>query len=378
MVDTGAHFSPVERWRIGGRRAARHALLIWPPLALAFMLYVSAKKGSVAIDLAQAYIPAAHKVLHGQSPYPPALTVSALRPHTGFIYPPFTAWLVAPLAGLPMHVVEAVGTVLMIGALAALLWVLDVHDWRCYMIAVLWVPTYSAIQTANVTLPIALGIAVLWRLRDRRVLSGFLVGLMVAIKLYMWPLGVWLLATRRYRSAVVAAVTAPVLVFGSWVPIGFAGLTTYPHLLSVVSRFERGDGYSIGALIAPATSWTAATVVQAGCGLAILAWAWRCARRNGDRAAFMYAIAAMLTLTPIVSMNYFVVLAVVIAMRSRVLSWYWVIPLGLWVGPQVGNGSPWQLSIVLVVVAATIVAAASSGGSTESRRRPPQPSPALA
>ncbi len=70
-----------------------------------------------------------------------------------------------------------------------------------------------------------------------------------------------------------------------------------------------------------------------------------------------YAIAAMLMLTPIVSMNYFVVLLVVIALYAPTFGWIWALPLALWVAPQVSNGQPWQLAAALVCVGATIVAA---------------------
>ncbi len=126
----------------------------------------------MSLDLAHAYIPAAHKVLHGVSPYPPADFFAALAPHDAFVYPPLTAWLVVPFTVLPIHVAEAVGFALGIGAVAGLLWLMGVRDWRCYMIAYLWVPTYSAIQIANVTLILAVGLAALWRYRSRPVVSG--------------------------------------------------------------------------------------------------------------------------------------------------------------------------------------------------------------
>jgi alpha-1,2-mannosyltransferase len=356
MGSIEAAMTPLERWSLAARRAGTHSLAIWPPIAIAFMVYVSVQKGSLAIDFAQAYLPAAHKLLHAASPYPP-LTLSALKPRTAFIYPPLTGWLVAPLAALPLHAAEAIGVVAMVTAVMGTLLLLDVRDWRCHMIAFLWVPTFSAIQTANLALPVALGAAAIWRYRDRPVLTGVLTGLLVALKLYVWPLGVWLLLTRRWRHAAVAAVTAPLLVFCSWAPIGFAGLTGYPHLLRLVTKLEAPDGYTIAALLAPVTSWPVATAIGIAAGLSVLAYAWRRVRLGDERGAFVCAVAAALMLTPIVWMSYFVVLVVPLALYAPRFAPIWLLPLGLWVGPQISNGAPWQTAVILCVAAAAFTPA---------------------
>ena len=69
----------------------------------------------------------------------------------------------------------------------------------------------------------------------------------------------------------------------------------------------------------------------------------------------------MFLLTPIVPMNYFVVLMVVIAIYQPTFGPLWAMPLLLWLGPAVTNGKPWQTWAVLVIVTATIVAATRSG-----------------
>ena len=360
MAVNEASLTAGERWSIAARRAGTHSLLILPLIALAVLLEASLQKGSLALDLVHAYVPAAHKVLHGHSPYPP-LTVAALKPRLAFIYPPLTAWLVVPFAALPTSAAQGVGLALMIACVVGLLLLLGVRDWRCHMIAMLWVPTFAAVQTVNLALPVALGVAALWRYRNRPLVAGFLLGLLLALKLYLWPIGIWLLATRRVRAAVTAVIAAIVLVLGSWLPIGLSGLRTYPHLLHLVIGLERGDSYTLAALLAPATSWTVATIVGALSGLAVLALAWRRSRED-ERAAFVLAIAAMMMLTPIVWMSYFVILLVVIGLYAKRFTWLWTIPLWLWVGPQVTNGSPGQTALVLLIAAATVAVAVNGGG----------------
>ena len=243
-----------DRWRIVSGRAVKHSLVVWPPLVLAYLVFVSVRDNAVAFDFAHAYVPAARKLLHGLSPYPPE-TVRALAPRTAFIYPPLTAWLAVPFAAVPLSVAEVAATCLMVAAVIATLLLLEVRDWRCYMVALLWLPTYSAIQTANLALPTIAVVAALWRYRDRPVPAGILAGTLIALKLYFWPLGLWLIATRRYRAAGAAAISAIVLTFVSWAPIGFVGLSGYPNLLRMVTQIERGDGYTIAALLNPTLSW---------------------------------------------------------------------------------------------------------------------------
>jgi hypothetical protein len=340
--------------------------VIWPPLVLAFLTVVSVRAHACSIDLAHAYLPAARDVLAGRSPYPPA-TTSALLPGNAFVYPPLTAWLAVPFTVLPLSVTEAVGFVLAVACVVAVLFVLDVRDWRCFMITFLWVPTLSAVQIANVTLLLLLGVAVVWRYRRRAYVAGIVLGFIVALKLYFWPLAVILVGARRYRSAGIAAATAVILIAGSWAPIGFAGLRAYPHILEVLTRLER-DRYTISASLAPALSWPVATAVTTLVGLAVLAAAWRRAHLGDERRAFVNAIAAVLVLTPIVPMNYFVVLIVVVALFQPTFGPLWALPLALWVSPPVIVHHAWQRWAVLALVATTIVAATRPPG----QPRPPQ------
>jgi alpha-1,2-mannosyltransferase len=334
---------------------------------------------ALAFDLSHAYIQAAHEVLHGHSPYPS--TAHALASRTAFVYPPLTAWLVAPLAALPLPVAEAIATVLMIAAVVGTLLLLGVRDWRCHMVALLWLPTYSAIQTANLALPTAVVVAALWRYRERSQVAGMLAGVLIALKLYFWPVGVWLLATRRYGAAAAATTTATMLVLISWVPIDFAGLRGYPHLLRTITELERGDAYTLVALLRPVSSWPLATFVGLTSGFLVLAYAWRAARRGDERLSLACTIAALLMLTPIVWMDYFVVLLVVVSLYRRSFGWVWALPVALWTAPQVSNGQPWQTAAALALVAGTIAAAiprwtVSPTVSADRRQRSREPSSA--
>ena len=347
--------SAAARWRLAAERAVRHSLIVWPPLAVGWVLVIGLRKHAMAFDFEHAYLPAARAVLAGHSPYPPA-TVAAFFPKTAFIYPPLTAYLVAPFTLVSAAVADAVVSALAIGLVIGILWLLGVKDWRCYTVAFLWVPTYSALQTGNVTLLLTIGLALLWRYRKHTVVSAVLTGALIALKLFFWPLLIWLVVTRRFRAAGGALVAAAVLIVAPWAGIGFAGMTGYPHLLSVLTKAERADGYSIPALLAGGLGWRIADVVGIAIGLAVLTAAARAGRQD-ERRSFALTIAGVLLLTPIIGMHYFVFLLVVLALYTPRFGWAWAAPLLFWVGPQVGNGAAWQTAAVLAVAAGTFALA---------------------
>jgi hypothetical protein len=220
----------------------------------------------------------------------------------------------------------------------------------------LWVPTYSAIQTANVTLLLAVGLALIWRLRNRAVAVAVVGGSLIALKLFLWPVLIWLVATRRFKGAGAGVLIGAILILGPWAAIGFAGLGSYPHLLSVMSRVERSTGYTIPALLSGAVSWRTAEIAGIAVGTAVLAvMVWL--GRNDERKSFALAIAATLLLTPVFSLNYFVFLLVVLALLTPHFSWAWALPLLFWLSPQVGNGATWQTAVALAVASGTFALA---------------------
>jgi alpha-1,2-mannosyltransferase len=344
-----------ERWSYAARQVGAHALLVSAPFAVVSVIVAGLRNHALAFDFHQAYLPAAHAVLAGHSPYPPA-TVAALTPRTAFVYPPLTAYLAAPFAALPPQVADAVATALAIACIAGILMLLGITDWRCYAMSFLWAPTYSAIQTANVTLLLAVGLALVWRLRNRAVAVAFIGGLLIALKLFLWPVMIWLLATRRIRGAAGGILAGAVLIVVPWAGIGFAGMAGYPHLLNVMSRVERSTGYTVPALLSGGFSWGIAEAAGIAAGLVVLAAAVRLGGRD-ERRSFGLAIAATLLLTPVFSLNYFVFLLVIVALFVPRLSWVWGLPLLFWLSPQVGNGHTWQTALALAVAGVTFTLA---------------------
>jgi hypothetical protein len=180
----------------------------------------------------------------------------------------------------------------------------------------------------------------------------------VALKLFFWPLLLWFVVTRRYRSAVVAALASAVLVLVPWAGIGFAGLRAYPGRLSTISHVEGAYSYSLPALVhSIVASWTAAVAVASVVGVALVALAFVAGRRGRERDAFTLVLLAVLALTPLLEMHYIALLLVIVALYRPRLSLAWAAPCLIWGAPATGTSSPLQVAHVLAVVALTVVLA---------------------
>src|SRR5439155_16473465 len=84
--------------------------------------------------------------------------------------------------------------------------------------------------------------------RDRPRPAAISAGLGVAAKVICWPLLVWLAATRRFRTAVGAAVVAAVVTFGLWSTIGFSGLVDYPSSVNGLQEKVAPGSYTLKAI----------------------------------------------------------------------------------------------------------------------------------
>lgn len=329
-------------------------LAVLPAVLLVGSAIAEARAHTIAYDFDRAYAPAIHHVLHGLSPYGPS-TVAALRSQTAFVYPPLGAYLASPLAALPLHSADVLVTVLAALSVPAILLLVGVRDWRCIGASLLWGPTVSAIHLGAISVPMALGVALMWRWRDRPLRAGIALGLVIALKLFLWPLVVWLAVTKRYRAAAVAAVSAVALVLVPWIPLRGAGFLSYPHRLSLLTSLEARRGFSPAALLAHlGLGWSAAEVVGYALGIALLVWAYR--RRNEDASALALVCAASLLLTPILWPNYLVIMLVPLAVLRPRFGIEWLLPI-LLIDETIFAPPAWQVALLLCVLAGLTAAA---------------------
>jgi hypothetical protein len=343
-----------------------------PPLTLALLLVA---RFAIGKHFGFDYKPlwqASHHIFHGESPYPPP-HASALRDEQQFVYPPIAAVMAAPLAVFPFIVaailfaaIELVGTVLTLR-------VLGVRDWRCYGLALLWLPVIENILIGSISSLLALGLAVAWRYRDSRWTAPLVVAAVISAKVFLWPVLLWLVATRRGMAGLRALAIAVVGVLGSWAVIGFAGLGSYPQLLDVLSRLEQWKSYSAVAfgLVLGLSAGEARALALAACFVVLVGVVLSVRLRRGnpdaDRHAFILAIAAAFLFSPIIWMHYLAILVVPIALTRRTLTPLWFVPLAMWATPGQSHGHAWQVTLGLLVWVGVLVASL----------RPAWPLPAL-
>ena len=329
---------------------------------------------------------AGRDVLSGHSPYPHLPLGPIPSGHVPFVYPPTALSFGVPLSFLPLPAAGAVWAALLFAACASTLWILDVRDWRCYALGLISVPVIEGVILGNITLLLLPGVALAWRWRDRPVAVALVVGCLVALKPFFWPLCFWLLITGRRRSAVVAGEVAIAALLGSWAAIGFDGFRGYPELLAAVAHKTGTESYSIMSLATGlGSSRGVGQIVEYAAGFGLLAMAVVVARReDGDRRALSVVLIATLCLTPLVHRHYFALLILMIAMRDREISAAWLIPVVflfrplLPLHPPVLNGLPYQrdpadIASVLVLAALTLVLMLGVRGGERSERRSPAP-----
>ena len=297
---------------------------------------------------------AGHDVIHGVSPYPPP-DPAVIAHATRLVYPPLIAYLFAPFAVVPYHVAAAVYLMLSVAAIPLTLRVLRIRDWRCYGVAFLWYPAVAGLGVGAIGPFLALLVALSWRYRDRTFVAAPLLALTMTLKLFLWPLGLWMLATRRWRAAALTGLLTAAAFVLPFLPLGMHVLRSYPSVLRTLDEVFGPISFSTDAFLkAAGFSSTAASGVVVALGAAlVLAILWLGSRPDGDRLALTAAVAAALLLSPIVWIHYFVLLLVPVALARPRLSGLWFLPLVLWATHTLeSDGELWRFTIVLSTVAA--------------------------
>lgn len=322
----------VEGLRASGQRLAELAVFgVFPivlPLAMAAYLAGIWGQGVMLYDFHVMWN-AGRDVVQGHSPYP-------------FVYPAPAALLMAPFGALPWKVAVALWWLVSVAALMLALYLLEVEDWRCYGAVLASATTMWALEIGTITPLLVLAVAAAWRYRDRRYVVSLAVAFTIVTKLFLWPLVVWLLATRRLRTVATTVLISVAVTIASWALIGFAGFLNYPRHLGGIATLVQYTSFSPLALakalgLAPSAAHLASYIVAA----ASVALVFRVSHgSDGDRRAFVWAIGAALLISPIVWAHYYLVLYVPIAIVSRRLSALWLVPLAYWVLPHTAaNGS---------------------------------------
>jgi hypothetical protein len=319
-----------------------------PALAGAFVISILAKKHGLGADFAGHEWLAGHQILDGLTPY---VNVDSpeVRAGAAYLHPAVAAVLMAPLSLMPRGDGAAIFAVVNMFVVALTLRILEVRDWRVYGPALLWAPIISGWQTANITLLLALGIAGAWRYRDNALVCGVAVGLIVAAKIFLWPVGLWLLGTRRYRAARNAALVGVAANAVAWAILGFDQLPRYIHLLQAASAAEVSRCYSFFAL-GLHHGMSRSVAYALGCAVAVVAAGTcvRLGRRGRDQPAMALSVAVCLLATPVIWLHYFALVLVPFAVARPRISLSWALPLLLLF--PVTDPADWQVIVVLATM----------------------------
>jgi hypothetical protein len=100
--------------------------------------------------------------------------------------------------------------------------------------------------------------------------AGLLVAVLVSTKLFLWPLGLWLLATRRFRAAAWAAGLFVVLNSLAWRIVDAGSVGSYLGLLHRIRAGEGWDTYTMRVLAARTGVPAAAGITLTGVAVALV------------------------------------------------------------------------------------------------------------
>ncbi len=345
---------------LGNRRVAERVLFIVLPVVVVVCSYAGLTQAhSFAVDFVHEYVVAAGRLQRGLDPYNPA-SVGYAGVALGPVLP-FTATTVGlvfvwPFAVLPVTVGAILFALLTGGCAVLALRVLRVRDWRLYGLVIVLPPVMSGWANANVTLVAVLGLALAWRYRDRPFVAGALGAVAVSLKPFMWPVGLWFLATRRYRAAAWSLGLGAAINLLGFALLGHGSLTGFIRVSELVSQRMISTGYGPAGLAAHlgAGSWAAAIGYVAAAAAGV--YALRAGRRGNELGALVAVCGVMLLAGPVVWLHYLSVLLVPLAIARPRLDRVWLCLLVLWVVPVANPTMIENLLVIAVSVAVAISA----------------------
>jgi alpha-1,2-mannosyltransferase len=322
----------------------------------ALTIYVAATGDIWGFDFRGGVWAAGRDVLAGRSPYVAPDPAKLLAQGNAYIPPPLLAFLCSPLAFLPFVPAVTIFGVACAAALVLALRIVGVRDWRVYGLALTSFPFVASLGMGQPDGMLALGIALAWRYRSSWRGAAAL-GIVIALKLLAWPLLLWLVLTRRFREAAIAAGVAVGGILGSWTLIGFAGLAQYGRLLDADATAFAIRSHSVAAAaLRLGTSQHAARLIAV---LVAAAVAVVVARLGPDRdlALFTAALSFGLLASPIMWTHYVVALYVPLAVAHRHPE-AWLLTIPFWLSPLEPPPHVWKVFLVLLLTAALAVLAA--------------------
>jgi alpha-1,2-mannosyltransferase len=262
------------------------------------------------------FLRAAASVGRGGNPYPRPGT-AAVYSGSAFVYPYLVAWLFTPLNLIPRATAADAFILVSAVALIAGARLLGVRRPAEYALVGTMSCTIVGLQMGTLNALLFLGVAALWRFRDRPLVTVAILATIIVSKLFLFPLCAWPLFTRRPRTAVAAAALTVALLAVGWIagPLSAGG---YSALLASLGTHEAAAGLSTtGLLVNMGIPMAAAQAVSRMAAVAIILATGTRARRAGDqRVLFTGCLVAALVWSPVVWSHYLILLMIPLLIES--------------------------------------------------------------
>ena len=295
-------------------------------------------------DFLQFYL-MGHALREGANLYAPISELAArFEPHLNnwldiSAYPPIVAIIGLPLSFLSYFWAVVVWLIFELGCLA-----ISIRHMTKYFGAsslpvlvticmyISWQPVYIDLYLGQFMIPILLLLILTWQAlkEGKEIKAGLLLGIVFAIKLYAWPLGLFLFIKRKWRCPVVAGL---VFFFANAVMAAWTGSAT------VVDYYTRVGGTVLAQYVSDPFNFSAWSVGFRWAGqpgavlllLAVLSFSLVLALKSKDfDTGFMVMLAASTILQPIAWIHYLVTLLPVFCFLVYRSEWgKWDLVLGL-------------------------------------------------
>jgi alpha-1,2-mannosyltransferase len=232
----------LSRVRRRGARLVSVQRVAVPLLAVAAIAVAIA---AVFLPLTRSYdfdvfLRAGYAAVHGQQVYPSPGS-PAVYSGSSFVYPYFAAWPFMALAAMSAGLSTMLFFCVCVCAVLVACFVGARGDPWPAILTLCTAFTITGLQLGALSPLLFVGVVFLWRLRERPIPLALLAAPVIACKLFLAPLLVWLLLARRYRAFAYARASTLALLALSFA-LGPIGPAPYLQLLSQLGVHERHPG----------------------------------------------------------------------------------------------------------------------------------------
>ncbi len=277
------------------------------------------------------FLHAGYAAVHGQQVYPSPGS-PAVYSGSSFVYPYFAAWPFMALAAMSAGLSTMLFFFVCMCAVLVACFVGARGDPWPAILTLCTAFTITGLQLGALSPLLFVGAVFLWRLRDRPIPLALLAAPVIACKLFLAPLLLWLLLARRYRAFAYASASTLALLALSFA-LGPIGPAPYLQLLSQLGAHEATSGFGlVGALMNAHLGSGVADAAAVAVALALFAAAHVHFRRTHDeRVSFCAGIFAALILTPVLWSHYLIMLSAILLVLGARRRWFVVLALASWV-----------------------------------------------